>query len=187
MFTITRRQALAASGGFLTSLLAPRRFASAAAGGTLNIAYNVNLPSFDPNTGPSSVNPTLQSIYRSVFNNYIGQRPDLSFEPALLTAWGWNEDKTKVWMDVREDVFWHDGSRLTPDDIVWSIQRNAKPDSGNPVSFIWAGIDNFKIDGKRVTADVVNYDPVLFKWMAFLTGYVAQGLLRESRPAGIRG
>jgi peptide/nickel transport system substrate-binding protein len=113
--------------------------ASAAAGGTLNIAYNVNLPSFDPNTGPSSVNPTLQSIYRSVFNNYIGQRPDLSFEPALLTAWGWNEDKTKVWMDVREDVFWHDGSRLTPDDIVWSIQRNAKPDSGNPVSF--------KIDG----------------------------------------
>ena len=65
MFTITRRQALAASGGFLTSLLAPRRFASAAAGGTLNIAYNVNLPSFDPNTGPSSVNPTLQSIYRS--------------------------------------------------------------------------------------------------------------------------
>ena len=118
MFPITRRQALAASGGFLTSLLAPRRFASAAAGGTLNIAYNVNLPSFDPNTGPSSVNPTLQSIYRSIFNNYIGQRPDLSFEPALLSAWGWNEDKTKVWMDVRNDVFWHDGSRLTPDDIV---------------------------------------------------------------------
>jgi hypothetical protein len=77
MFPITRRQALAASGGFLTSLLAPRRFAAAATGGTLNIAYNVNLPSFDPNTGPSSVNPTLQSIYRSVFNNYIGPRPDL--------------------------------------------------------------------------------------------------------------
>ena len=75
-------------------------------------------------------------------------------------------------MDVRKDVFWHDGSRLTPEDIVWSIQRNAKPDSGNPVSFIWAGIDNFKIDDKRITADVVNYDPVLFKWMAFLTGYV---------------
>src|SRR4051812_36302498 len=125
MYSITRRQALAASGGFLTSLLAPH-LASAAAGGTLNIAYNVNLPSFDPNTGPSSVNPTLQSIYRSIFNNYIGQRPDLSFEPALLTAWGWSEDKTKVWMDVREDVYWHDGNRLTPDDIVWSIQRNAK-------------------------------------------------------------
>ena len=187
MFTITRRQALAVSGGFVTSLLAPRRFASAAAGGTLNIAYNVNLPSFDPNTGPSSVNPTLQSIYRSVFNNYIGQRPDLSFEPALLTAWGWNEDKTRVLMDLREDVFWHDGSRLTPEDIVWSIQRNAKPDSGNPVSFIWAGVDNFKIDGKRITADVVNYDPVLFKWMAFLTGYVLpKAYFEKVGPEGFR-
>ena len=95
MFNVTRRQALAASGGLVGAMLAPKRFASAA-GNTLNIAYNVNLPSFDPNTGPSSVNPTLQSIYRSVFNNYIGQRPDLSFEPALLSAWGWNEDKTKV-------------------------------------------------------------------------------------------
>jgi peptide/nickel transport system substrate-binding protein len=38
--------------------------------------------------------------------------------------------------------------------------------------FHLAGIDNFKIDDKRITADVVNYDPVLFKWMAFLTGYV---------------
>jgi peptide/nickel transport system substrate-binding protein len=172
MYSISRRQALAVSGGFVTSLLAPRRFAGAATGGALNIAYNVNLPSFDPNTGPSSVNPTLQSIYRSVFSNYIGQRPDLSFEPGLLTAWGWNEDKTKVFMDLRDDVYWHDGNRLTPEDVVWSIQRNAKPDSGNPVSFIWAGVDNFKIDGKRITADVVNYDPVLFKWMAFLTGYV---------------
>src|SRR5271170_8008315 len=86
MFNVTRRQALAASGGLLSTLLAPRRFASAAAGGTLNIAYNVNLPSFDPNIGPSSVNPTLQSIYRSVFDNYIGQKPDLSFEPGLFTG-----------------------------------------------------------------------------------------------------
>jgi peptide/nickel transport system substrate-binding protein len=172
MFNVTRRQALAASGGFISALVAPQRFAAAAVGNTLNIAYNVNLPSFDPNTGPSSVNPTLQSIYRSVFDNYIGQKPDLSFEPGLFTAWGWNDDKSKVWMDVRENVVWHDGSPLTPEDIIWSIQRNAKPDGGNPVSFIWAGIDNFKVDGKRITADVKQYDPVIFKWMAFLTGYV---------------
>jgi peptide/nickel transport system substrate-binding protein len=172
MFNVTRRQALAASGGLLTTLLAPQRFALAAGGGTLNIAYNVNLPSFDPQTGPSSVNPTIQAIYRSVFDQYVGQKPNLTFEPGLITAWGWNDDKSKVWMDVRENVVWHDGSPFTPEDVVWSIQREGKADGGNPVSFIWAGIDNFKIDGKRITADVKQYDPVLFKWMAFLTGYV---------------
>jgi peptide/nickel transport system substrate-binding protein len=39
-----------------------------AAPGTLTIAYNVNLPSFDPTVGLSAVNPTIQSIYQSVFD-----------------------------------------------------------------------------------------------------------------------
>ena len=95
MFNVTRRQALAASGGLVGAMLAPKRFASAA-GNTLTIAYNVNLPSFDPDVGPSAVNPTIQAIYRSIFDQYIGQKPNLAFEPGLLTDWGWNDDKTKV-------------------------------------------------------------------------------------------
>src|ERR1700689_2024210 len=172
MFNLTRRQALATSGGILASVLAPQRFATAAAaaGSTLNIAYNVNLPSFNPDAGPSSVNPTIQAIYRSIFDQYIGQKPNLAFEPGLLTGWGWNDDKSKVWMDVRKDVVWHDGSPFTPEDVVWSIKREAKPDGGNPVSFVWASIDNFNVDGKRITADVKQFMPDLFKWMAFLTG-----------------
>jgi peptide/nickel transport system substrate-binding protein len=172
MFNITRRQALAASGGLVGSLLLPQRFASAAVGSTLNIAYNVNLPSFDPQVGPSSVNPTIQAIYRSIFDQYIGQKPSLAFEPGLLTGWGWNDDKTKVWMDVREGVTWHDGTPFTPEDVIWSIKREAKPDGGNPVSFVWASLDNFNVDGKRITADVKQFMPDIFKWMAFLTGYV---------------
>jgi peptide/nickel transport system substrate-binding protein len=48
----------------------------------LVIAYNVNLPSWDPTVGPSAVNPTIQGIYQSVFDQYINQDPDLSFTPA---------------------------------------------------------------------------------------------------------
>ena len=76
MLNITRRQALAASGGLVGTLLVPQRFASAAVGNTLNIAYNVNLPSFDPQTGPSSVNPTIQAIYRSIFERRQEQSLD---------------------------------------------------------------------------------------------------------------
>ena len=185
MFNVTRRQALAASGGVLGSLLLPQRFASAAVGSTLNIAYNVNLPSFDPQVGPSSVNPTIQAIYRSIFDQYVGQKPSLAFEPGLLTGWGWNDDKTKVWMDVRQNVVWHDGTPFTPEDVIWSIQREARPDSGNPVAFVWAGIDNFKVDGQRITADVKQFEPDLFKWMAFLTGYVLpKGYFEKVGPEG---
>ena len=70
--------------------------------GTLTIAYNVNLPSFDPTVGVSAVNPTIQSIYQSIFDPYIGQAPDLSFKPGLLTKWGWNADRTKITLEVAQ-------------------------------------------------------------------------------------
>ena len=101
MTEVTRRQTLAlGAGAFLTELLAGGAV-RAAGKDTLTIAYNVNLPSFDPTSGPSAVNPSIQAIYRSVFDQYIGQAPDLSLKPGILTAWGWNDDKTKLWMDVR--------------------------------------------------------------------------------------
>jgi len=78
--------------------------AQAAAAGTLTIAYNVNLPSFDPTIGLSAVNPTLQSIYQAIFDPYIGQAPDLSFKPGLLTKWGWNADHTKITLELRKGV-----------------------------------------------------------------------------------
>ncbi len=139
---------------------------------TLTIAYNVNLPSWDPTVGLSAVNPTIQSIYKSVFDQYVDQNPDLSFKPGLLTGWGWNEDRTKIWLEVRDDAYWHDGSKVTPQDVVWSLERAGHPDTGNPIMFVWSKVANFSIDGNRITGDVVSFEPTLFKWMAFLTAYV---------------
>ena len=171
-FAPTRRQTLAlGAGGLIAGLIGPQGRAHAASD-TLTIAYNVNLPSFDPTVGPSAVNPTIQAIYRSVFDQFIGQKPNLAFEPGVLTGWGWNDDKSKIWMDVRPGVTWHDGTPFTPEDIVWSLQRAGKKETGNPIQFVWAGIDNFKVDGNRITADMKQFDPTIFKWMAFLTGYV---------------
>lgn len=141
-------------------------------GKTLTIAYNVALPSWDPTVGASAVNPTIQSIYKSVFDTYIDQNPDLSFKGGLLTKWGWNKDKTKVEMEVRSGAFWHDGSPVTPEDVVWSLERAGDAKSGNPIQFVWGKINNFKIEGQKITADVKEFEPTLFKWMAFLTAYV---------------
>jgi peptide/nickel transport system substrate-binding protein len=173
MINLSRRQTLGLGAATLLSgLLSGRTIVQAADADTLTIAYNVNLPSFDPTVGPSAVNPSIQAIYRSVFDQYIGQGPDLKFQPGLLTAWGWNDDKTKVWMDVREGVTWHDGSPFTPEDVVWSLDRAAKQETGNPIQFIWSTAGNYKIEGNRITGDVLRFEPTYFKWMAFLTGYI---------------
>jgi dipeptide transport system substrate-binding protein len=138
----------------------------------LVIAYNVNLPSWDPTVGPSAVNPTIQGLYQSVFDQFILQQPDLQPAPGLLTEWGWNDDKTKVHMTVREGVTWHDGSPFTAEDVAWSLTRAADEKTGNPIQFIWSTLGNIKAEGNTVTADVVRFEPTIFKWMYFLTGYV---------------
>jgi peptide/nickel transport system substrate-binding protein len=138
----------------------------------LVIAYNVTLPSWDPTVGPSAVNPTIQGIYQSVFDQFILQQPDLSPAPGLLTEWGWNEDRSKVFMTVREGVTWHDGSPFTAEDVAWSLERAANPETGNPINFVWGTLGNFTVEGNTVTADVKQFDPTIFKWMYFLTGYV---------------
>ena len=138
----------------------------------LVIAYNVNLPSWDPTVGPSAVNPTIQGLYQSVFDQFILQQPDLKPAPGLLTEWGWNDDKTKVSMTVRDGVTWHDGSPFTAEDVAWSLSRAADAATGNPIQFIWSTLANIKAEGNVVTADVARFEPTIFKWMYFLTGYV---------------
>ena len=169
--TLTKR-------AFLKASVASATFASIAmpalaATDELVIAYNVNLPSWDPTVGLSAVNPTIQGLYQSVFDMFIHQNPDLSFDDSgILTGWGWNDDRSQIWMDVRKGVSWHNGDPLTPEDVVWSLERAGNPDTGNPIQFVWGKIGNYQINGDRITADVKEYEPTIFKWMSFLTGYV---------------
>jgi peptide/nickel transport system substrate-binding protein len=146
--------------------------AEAQSAGDLTIAYNVAAQSWDPTTGPAAVNPALQSLYLAVFDRYIAQGPDLAFGPGLLTDWGYSDDKSKITMTVREGVTWHNGDALTPEDVVWSLQRAADPATGNPMQFMWAKIGDFSVDGQTITAQVREFEPALFKWMAFLTAFV---------------
>ena len=76
--TINRRELLTYGASALgVAAVGLPHFASAE-GNELTIAYNVNLPSWDPTTGPSAVNPTIQGLYQSVFDQFIPQKPDLS-------------------------------------------------------------------------------------------------------------
>ena len=89
MHSYSRRRFLQATGLAATAPVSASLLLSACAKQerALTIAYNVALPSWDPTTGPSSVNPTIQTFYKAVFDSYIDQNPDLSFKPGLLTKW----------------------------------------------------------------------------------------------------
>jgi len=138
---------------------------------TLTIASNVNLTAMNP-TLPAATGNQLQTYYTTFFDPFIKQAPDLNYVPSVLTKWGWNEDMTKVELVVRDGVVWHDGSPFTAEDVAWSLDRAGRPENKNPLRFVWASLSNFKVDGNVVTADVVRFEPTIFKWFGFLGAYV---------------
>ena len=80
MVEVTRRQTLAlGAGAFLTDLLAAER-RSARPAGHAHHRLQRQPAVVRSDDGPSAVNPTIQAIYRSIFDQYIGQKPDLAFE-----------------------------------------------------------------------------------------------------------
>ena len=172
-----RREFLAATGaaaigaGGLGSILWSEA-ARAAIGDTLTIAYNLPVPSWDPTTGTSAVNPALASIYKSIFDQYVDQAPNLDQIPGVLTEWAYTADNSGIRLRVGSGRRWADGKPITADDVVWNLRRLGDPKTGNPVQIVWGSLKNIKADGDAITADLNPYRATILTWLSFLGAYL---------------
>lgn len=110
---------------------------SAAAGGTLRVAFGSEPPSLDPGlaTDTSSayvVNNINTPIVR------LGAAPDLKPEPALAKSWDVNGPN--VTLHLRDDVKWTNGRAVTAEDVVWSWLRTISPQLGADYAYQFYGI-----------------------------------------------
>ena len=80
----------------------------------------------------ATMDPHLQwdtdsySVYRNIFDNLVTRDTAGKIVPQVATAWRYTNDTTIVF-DLRSDIVFHDGSKLTPDDVVFSIARIINP------------------------------------------------------------
>ena len=138
----------------------------------LKIALDEALYSWDPYS-VNAVDRLKNAAYHcAVFGGLVHQARDRSLVPGILSDWGWNEDRNQIYMSVRENALWHDGSPVTPEDVVWSIKRAATHGLGAPMTSIWNAIDRARVSGNTVLVDVAEYDPVLFRYLASTSTYV---------------
>jgi peptide/nickel transport system substrate-binding protein len=60
--------------------------------------------------------------YGMIFDTLVRTMPDASLAPMLATEWSTEDGQTWVFQ-LREGVIMHDGSTMTPDDVVYSLNR----------------------------------------------------------------
>jgi peptide/nickel transport system substrate-binding protein len=163
----TGMSAAVASGVGPLELIRPAR---AADSNTLTIAYPAAPSAFDPNTGPQAVSPGSQSIFRTLYDPYIIQAPDLSLKPGVMETFTWNADRSKIEMTLRQGVKWHDGEPVTMDDVLWNLKRLT--DARAPLAPVFASNKNFVVDGNKIIFDVTPWRANMMERLTFLGCYL---------------
>jgi len=89
--------------------------------GVLIIAENETPENLDPaNATNSTVNQLLVGVYDALVQFEAGET---SVSPQLATEWSVSEDGLIYTFTLRDDVMFHDGTRLTADDVVFTLDR----------------------------------------------------------------
>src|ERR1700689_1546056 len=89
----------------------------------VTIGWPNDVPSWDPE---QRTVPDAQPIYKMVFDQPLDQAPDLKLIPKLVTAWNLAPDGLSLTLDFRDDVKFHDGSKMTAADFKYSFFDRVK-------------------------------------------------------------
>ena len=69
-------------------------------------------------------------VYASLCDKLIDVDAELKFVPRVATDWSWNEDNTKLTFTIRDDMTFHDGTKLDAAAVVANLERaRTLPDS----------------------------------------------------------
>jgi peptide/nickel transport system substrate-binding protein len=138
---------------------------------TLSIAYPVDVPTWDPNA--LSI-PAIQNLYATVFDSPLRYSPDLKLGPRQISVWKWVDDKaTSLEITLRDDILFHDGSKMTMEDVKFSLADRAKADKKLVVGGMFNTVSDIEVQSP--TKGVMHFNrptPTAPIYLAFLTGYV---------------
>lgn len=106
---------------------------------------------------PRFVNPILavsetdRDIVALVYSGLMKMNPDGSFSPDLAERYSLSEDMREYTFTIRDDARFHDGSKVTAEDVVFTVRSALNPDIKSPRRADWEGVDVVAIDERTVT------------------------------------
>lgn len=112
----------------------------------LNWSYASELPSMDLSTATDTIsfdqlNSTMEGIYRIGKNSKV--------EPGLATKTEVSKDGLTYTFTLRKNDKWSNGDPVTAQDFVYSWRRTVDPKTGSQYAYLFDGIANDIIAGKK--------------------------------------
>ncbi|MHB2266106.1 ABC transporter substrate-binding protein [Aliihoeflea sp. PC F10.4] len=124
---------------------------------------------------PNSLDPHVQwnpdsfNVYRNIFDNLLTRDDEGEIAPQIATEWNYLSD-TEVEFKIRDDVSFHDGEKLTAEDVVFSVKRITDPEFASPQLGQFNSItDAVATDDSTVVLTTDGPYPVLFAQLTKLS------------------
>lgn len=117
-------------------------------GGSVRMASNLHGPDdqLDPTLFTSTIDYTRG---RTTYNSLVQHANDLTPQPELATSFESNANATEWTFKIRKGVEFHDGSKLSADDVVYSMNRHLGEKSTSVIKSVLASVKEWKKVGSH--------------------------------------
>ncbi|MEX2540675.1 MAG: ABC transporter substrate-binding protein [Trueperaceae bacterium] len=96
----------------------------------LTVVFGEEADTLDPHMTTLIVPETIQE---NMFDRLVRISSTGEVVPHVASSWEWVEP-TRLRLVLREDVYFHDGTQLTADDVAYNFERVANPDVASPIA-----------------------------------------------------
>ena len=129
---------------FAASLVFAGGAQSKSSGGiTFTVAMSEDIKAVDPGV---AWNYVTNQVTNQITEGLVTLDAKNNIVPQLAKAWRQTDDLTYVY-DVRDDIVFSDGTKMTMDDVLFSFQRSKDPNGGTYFSDFFSDVDSFSVNG----------------------------------------
>lgn len=121
------------------------------------------------------------AVSRLVFSGLFKVSPAGELEPDLATSYSVDERGLVYTVSLRTDVIWHDGQKMSADDVVFTYDTIKNSDVNSPLNSSWQDVRVDKVDDYTVTFTLPN---VLSSFRYSLTNGIVPKHILKSVDAG---
>ncbi|MFN2323604.1 MAG: ABC transporter substrate-binding protein [Trueperaceae bacterium] len=142
-------------------------------GGVLRVGMQADPVGLDPHiTNATSTRNMLENVYDTL----VLFDSSLRIVPGLATSWTTSEDGLTWTFDIRKGVAFHDGTPLTADDVVFSIERIRDPATASPRADAFSVVESIVASDDHTVVMTLSspFAPLLSKLAASLNVIVSR-------------
>ena len=150
-----------------------------AASDAATIGWPNDVPTWDPN---QRFTPDAQPIFKAVYDQPLDQDPQLKLIPHLIKAWNLAPDALSMAVELRDDVTFHNGDKLTTEDFRYTFLERNKSGLKLDIANSMRKVQDIVIESPtKATMKFNSPAPTMPQWMAFLGSYVVPKKYMESQ------